>query len=63
MDEQPTIDDIWVNRLASRLGVAMAQNERLQLEVEMLQQRVKELEGEKEDPTADMNGESYGVLT
>ena len=55
MDEQPTMDDIWVNRLAQKMGILTAQNERLLLEIEMLQAKIKELE--EQTNTSELNGE------
>jgi regulator of replication initiation timing len=54
--EQPTIDDIWINRLAQKIGVLTAQNERLMLENEALQQQLQQ-------QTASTNGEYEGAIT
>jgi regulator of replication initiation timing len=42
--EEPTmtLDDEWVNRLATRIGLLTAQNERLIIECEMLRQRLEQ---------------------
>jgi regulator of replication initiation timing len=52
---EPTLEDVWVNRLAQRLGVLIAQNERLVLENEQLQrQMVAMQESHEPEPS---NGE------
>jgi len=48
-----TLDDVWVNRLAQRIGILTAQNERLQLENEQLKAR---LEGATSEPEYSSNG-------
>ena len=53
--EQPTIDDVWINRLAQKIGVLTAQNERLMLENEALQAQLQQ-------QTASTNGEYVGAI-
>jgi regulator of replication initiation timing len=38
--QEMTVEDVWVNRLAQRIGILTAQNERLMIENEALQQQV-----------------------
>lgn len=63
--QEMTIDDVWVNRLAQRLGVVIAQNERLQIENEALQQQVQQLQGQiemmRDVPPLDMSQLSNGM--
>ena len=64
--EQSTLDDVWINRLAQRIGVLTAQNERLMVENEALQQQLQQ---RTEAPTLpddfqslEPNGEHQGVV-
>jgi regulator of replication initiation timing len=43
-EQQPSTDEVWVNRLAHRLGIEVAQNERLMIENEMLRQQLQALQ-------------------
>jgi len=60
--EQPTIDDVWINRMAQKLGILTAQNERLMVENEVLRAQLEQSQGEPllQSGAAAMNGE--GVL-
>jgi len=55
--EQMTVEDMWVNRLAQRIGILTAQNERLMIENEALQQQLAVLQ----QPVS-TNGEHQGVI-
>jgi hypothetical protein len=64
--QETTIDDVWVNRLANRIGILTAQNERLQIENEALQQRIMQLQMPTMPPfdsihAEPLNGETQGV--
>lgn len=52
MEQEPTIDDLWINGLANKIGVLTAQNDRLMLEIEQLKKKLEELQ-----PTVPLNGE------
>jgi regulator of replication initiation timing len=58
--EQMTVEDVWVNRLAQRIGILTAQNERLMIENEALQQQVAAMQ-EPHEPEPS-NGEYQGVI-
>ena len=62
-DEQQevTVDDVWINRLAQKLGILTAQNERLMIENEALQQRLQQLEAQSQ-PVPSMNGAHEGIV-
>ena len=53
--EQMTVEDVWVNRLAQRIGILTAQNERLMIENEALQQQVAAMQEPREPEPS--NGE------
>jgi hypothetical protein len=56
--QDPTIDDVWVNRLAMKLGILTAQNERLMIENEALMQQLKQMQEVQESVNLpSMNGE------
>ncbi len=56
--EQPTIDDIWINRLAQKIGVLTAQNERLMIENEALHAQLQS----NNTPESATNGEYQGAI-
>jgi hypothetical protein len=56
--QEVTIDDVWINRLAQKLGILTAQNERLMVENEALREQLQQL---TEAPPIDTNGEYEGA--
>jgi hypothetical protein len=62
-DEQPTIDDVWINRLAMKLGVLTAQNERLIIENESLTEQLKQLQPQQTNPISNGQHEEAPFIT
>lgn len=56
--QEITVDDVWVNRLANKIGILTAQNERLMIEVESLQQQLLQYQ----QPNPITNGEHEGAI-
>jgi len=48
--QEVTIDDVWVNRLAQKIGILTAQNERLLVENESMAQQLKLYKEDEDNP-------------